>query len=973
MVKGKNVVVNFVGKDGMSAVIRRVNTGLAATKTKSGLAGAGINGLALRFIGLNAVVTMGIQKFKELAQWIGEDIEKFREFENRMAEVSTILQADTMKNLMGLQTGVEQLSIAFGKSANDLSNGLYDILSAAIDSSEAIQLLNTATKASIAGLTTVSTSVDVFTSILNSYGKTVAQAAGVSDVLFQTVVRGKLRFEDLASAMGYITPIAANAGVAFEEIAAVLATVTRQGLHVDMASRGLALMLQGIVNPATAAAQAASKFGVDMSGLALRVKGLTGFMEDINVATTEFGIGVLPQMIRNMRSLRVAMALAGEEGVRGFADDMDYMATATGRTDEALAKMMNTQKRQAEILASSMELVERKIGEAWSGVDIWWKKTQLWWGTLLSGGDAGAAVAGFDDQVTKMKAGYLELMNAQSKLAGQKPLSTLLLESDDISGTMMALGELKSVKEYLDVGDQIESLSAYSLGVQNLKDTMDLLGGDARIFGPGFNANKDLDLGYALDGLEEINKAITTYNSKVEEANQIPLFTSESIYGDFENTLKRLNKLYEEQVVDVRELGDTRNTLQPYFDYFKSGFDDLSDTIINHKTNIVELQNALAELKVDVQDVYTALSGEQFAGKMGFQLAIKIDETKLDRFEQFSSMATKYGTSMEQYVSLYGELDTELSAAISTIYKYNKAVEEQKQAELELKDALDENLKAIRQNNLERMKLQLIGMMRRRGNTRMEQKIMKKLDIDNLRLRIDSMGQEIKAEEETAETEVDLKEAAYNKAKQLLSEYIDTEKHNLWLLKDIRDDEILDLQETIGQKEKLLTKYTDWYGDELEALGVANNTYVTALQTLANEMPSLYEELFGVGYIEKYLADMAEFLDVAGIADITTSPGITPKNTPEYDKYIYKNAAANDVLKWTTGEKAPANYDISKYRNATEAKQAGAYSTTNSVTVQVNNPQLNTETDVERLAALLGSAITAQLANPTGKTKYRMR
>jgi len=67
MVKGKNVVVNFVGKDGMSAVIRRVNTGLAATKTKSGLAGAGINGLALRFIGLNAVVTMGIQKFKELA------------------------------------------------------------------------------------------------------------------------------------------------------------------------------------------------------------------------------------------------------------------------------------------------------------------------------------------------------------------------------------------------------------------------------------------------------------------------------------------------------------------------------------------------------------------------------------------------------------------------------------------------------------------------------------------------------------------------------------------------------------------------------------------------------------------------------------------------------------------------------------------------------------------------------------------
>ena len=292
-------IMEFSGRDHVTNIIKRVdgrlkehiqtqkiyrNGQLAAvyssrTFNKSNaLLGGGLQGLAMRFVGLQAIMSIGMRDFSEMSQWVQQSIQDFRKFETAMTEVSTILQGDAYQTLKNLKTGVEQLSIAYGKSANDLANGLYDILSAAVDARDAITLLNTATKASIAGLTTVSTSVDVFTSILNSYGKTVHQAAGVSDVLFQTVVRGKLRFEDLATAMGYITPISANVGVAFEEVAAALATVTRQGLHVDMASRGLALLLQGIVDPAEAAAQAAAKYGVEMSGLALRVKGLNIFI-----------------------------------------------------------------------------------------------------------------------------------------------------------------------------------------------------------------------------------------------------------------------------------------------------------------------------------------------------------------------------------------------------------------------------------------------------------------------------------------------------------------------------------------------------------------------------------------------------------------------------------------------------------------------------------------------------------------------
>jgi len=42
-----------------------------------------------------------------------------------------------------------------------------------------------------------------------------------------------------------------------------------------------------------------------------------------------------------------------------------------------------TTQRQADMLDMSFKKLERDIGEAWSGFDIWWRKSKLWWGTLF--------------------------------------------------------------------------------------------------------------------------------------------------------------------------------------------------------------------------------------------------------------------------------------------------------------------------------------------------------------------------------------------------------------------------------------------------------------------------------------------------------------------------------------------------------------------------------------------------------------
>ena len=1014
-----------VGIQALNHDLMRTNTLLGGIGGKS----TAMHGLATRFIGLGAVVSGAVIAFRQLSQWVSTSIQDFRDFELRMAEVSTILHGVSMNQLPALEQGVVSLSKTWGKNARDLANGLYDILSAAVKAEDSIRLLNTATKASIAGLTTVSTSVDVFTSILNAYGKEVSQAAQISDVLFQTVVRGKLRFEDLASAMGYVTPIAANAGVAFEEIAATLATVTRQGLHVDMASRGLALMIQGIVSPATAAADAAKQYGVDMSGLALQVKGLEGFMADLNVAMDEHGTAILPEIIRNMRSLRVAMALAGDEGVLGFTEDLGLMAAATGKTEEAMSKMMNTQQRQVEILANTMEIAERRIGESWSSLDIWMKKTKLWWGTALSGGDADATVKAFETQVDAMKRNYAELITAQNKYTGRKSLMDEVIEFTQANvGKPIKLEDfvdIEGVKRFYDMNEKLLSLAERSSMTGNfanvleayIPDNIEKFMADPSVagfgqfmtqqFGAAFLGGK----GY-MEEMKEYDTAVPletmTAINEILEASGVNVLRYGQTWADLYDTLKSAKDQLNLDEVAMQDLQTEIQKAQPDVDRLEGGFEDMTDAINKHKENILQLDNAIKKLEIDVKTTYTALadSSRQFEGKLDWTIAVKVDETKLDRFETFAKMAQSYGIDyMDKYIAKYGALDSEMSSAIKTIYEYNKATEEQAKAEKELQKELDINLLLIRQNNLEKMKLQLAGMMRRRGNTRSEQKIMKQIDIENLKLRIENMQKEVNAEKEASKDGIDALELKYDAAKEYLAAYIDAERHNLWLLKDIRDDEIRDLNEQYKQKKDLLAKYTEWYEEETLSLQNTFQAYVSLMEAARTELPDIYADIYTTKYIDALIAKHNEFMEALGKEGIPSSPkqisgenlgGLLPSvgegetadpqdvvnlfrrsSKPAYGNYSANSLmsiALNQITPHATGipfVPAEGLYHLHRGESVVPSNQSGSGSITVNVNVSGNTI---TDTNTNDVARQIATQVQQALIDKkSGKTKYRLR
>ncbi|HEV56559.1 MAG TPA: phage tail tape measure protein, partial [Phycisphaerales bacterium] len=258
------------------------------------------------------------------------------QFQQQMAMVSTMLDETSMGLLSKYEAGLRDLKARYGESTATLSKGLYDILSASIDTARALEVLEVATVAARAGLTDTGTAADAITTILNAYQLSADKAGRVSDLLFAIVKRGKTTFPELAPNIGKVASAAAVAGLSLEELGAALATMTRAGVQTDIAITALRAILTTFLSPTDEARAAARALGFELSSTTLQAEGLLGVLRKLTDATPEQVAAIMP----NVRGF-IGFAAALKQ-VEGNAADLDFMLRAGGRTMEAYRKMTNT-------------------------------------------------------------------------------------------------------------------------------------------------------------------------------------------------------------------------------------------------------------------------------------------------------------------------------------------------------------------------------------------------------------------------------------------------------------------------------------------------------------------------------------------------------------------------------------------------------------------------------------------------------
>lgn len=259
-------------------------------------------------------------------------IRELAKFQEQMAFVNTMLDDQTEHLLPAYTRAIKDMAVEFGEGTATLSRGLFDILSASIDASKAIEVLTVSVKAAKAGMTDTAVAADAITTLLNSYGLEAEQASNVSDILFAIIKKGKTTFAELAPNIGKVAAIAAVAQVNMADMGAALATMTRAGLRTEIAITSLRAITLAFLKPQSDSVEMAKKFGIELNSNTLKAGGLTRVMQKLKTATAEELAVIIPSA-RAIAGFASAIQQAGK-----MADDYDFILNSVGKSQEAYEK-----------------------------------------------------------------------------------------------------------------------------------------------------------------------------------------------------------------------------------------------------------------------------------------------------------------------------------------------------------------------------------------------------------------------------------------------------------------------------------------------------------------------------------------------------------------------------------------------------------------------------------------------------------
>lgn len=283
------------------------------------------------------------------------------EFDTRMREVNSLLGLSS-DEYASFSEKVRTIARDLGDSATsaEVAGAAYDIASAGFTSAaDNSKLLEATLGASTAGLVDAKTAANVLVTTLNAYGKGADEASRVSDILFQTVKLGVTNFGELSQNIGTVNAVASGAGVELEEIAASIATLTRNGVQADKAVTGLRGLINRLINPK--AADALEQYGLKIDENTLRSQGLIKTLIQINQATGG-SAAALQAVIPDARAFTVAMSLMRDEGV-AVTNDLASVQNSLGSTAKAAEENAKSLENIAKSISSALSTAAIGLGQ----------------------------------------------------------------------------------------------------------------------------------------------------------------------------------------------------------------------------------------------------------------------------------------------------------------------------------------------------------------------------------------------------------------------------------------------------------------------------------------------------------------------------------------------------------------------------------------------------------------------------------
>lgn len=260
-------------------------------------------------------------------------------FEKSMAEVSTLVDT-TSVDMKKLADGVLGLYRNLPvESIDDLTKGLYNVISAGVPAGEAIEFLDIAARAAVGGVTNVNTAVGGLTTAVNSFKTQGVTATEAADKFFVAVKGGTTTFEQISGSIGNVASLANSLGVSLDDLLANMVALTKNGINTSTAFNSLRQVLSNVAKPTAELRREYPELAKEFNLTSLKAKGLTQFMLDLAPALKGNDDAAV-KMFGSVEALNAVMGLTADGGaeLRRIQDEMTNSAGASAAAFDKMAK-----------------------------------------------------------------------------------------------------------------------------------------------------------------------------------------------------------------------------------------------------------------------------------------------------------------------------------------------------------------------------------------------------------------------------------------------------------------------------------------------------------------------------------------------------------------------------------------------------------------------------------------------------------
>ena len=292
------------------------------------------------------------------------------EFESGITTVKALLSdtvpEEQMTSTMNrLSDSVKKWGTTYGMTTSEIIEGMQEMIRRGYDANQTMAAMPHVLEASKASGEAFGTVMEVATAILEQFNLKAEDTQRVTDSLTYVANKTAADYVTLGTAMQYVGPMAATAGISLEQTASAIGLLSQRGIEGEKAGTNLRAVLSTLISPTEANAKAWEQMGVSTDAFLAGSIDLADVLDLIKVNTEGMTdaqkAALISQAVgRTGQAGLNAMVAQGGDALRNLTKETE---NATGSTKKMADEMMKSSENQLKQMVAQLEQMAIEIGE----------------------------------------------------------------------------------------------------------------------------------------------------------------------------------------------------------------------------------------------------------------------------------------------------------------------------------------------------------------------------------------------------------------------------------------------------------------------------------------------------------------------------------------------------------------------------------------------------------------------------------